>query len=260
MWHDSYIRVTWHTHICVTCPPKWVIRLMHRPPISVPVGVMVKILFVCITWLFKYVTLFPYTCDMTHPYVCDMTHPYVCDMTHPYVSYDSYAGHPISLFVEDVVKTSFLSATWLIQYVTWLTYTCDMTHPYVCDMTHRYVSHDSYAGPPISLPMEDVAKTSFLCVTWLIQYVTWLTYTCDMTHPYVCNIAPVWRLLCDMTYRWHTHSCVTSHSYVWQYWCAAQEIRYSSRKLCNCETFFCAKVEQITRIWMYVPLISFGRT
>jgi len=108
--------------------------------------------------------------------------------------------------------------------VTWLIYTCDMTH--------LYVWHDS-----------------FICVTWLI-------YTFDMTHwgtstrrlirRRYCNTASVHT--CDMTHShshlWHEETC---HTCEWDMYCnsvgkwrfgtciAVHVLRSEMSRDCRCE-------------------------
>jgi len=92
----------------------------------------------------------------------------------------------------------FLSFWWLSHmFVTWLIYTCDLTHWYVC--------HDS-----------------FICVPWLI-------HKCAMTHsyvwldPFICATWPIH--MCDLTHSyvrpgpficatWPIHLCDVTHSFV----------------------------------------------
>ena len=115
-------------------------------------------------------------------------------------------------------------------YVTWLTYMCDIAHPYVwhsslicvtwlihtCDMAHSYVWHGSFLRDMTHLYLW---HASFVRVTWLIHVcdmthscVTWLIYICDTPPSYVWHDTFIRVTL-------HIHkrdmTCDVTHSYTW---------------------------------------------
>jgi len=129
------------------------------------------------------------TCDMTYnlPYATLDFH--TCDLSH-------LQRHSWKPRCKVVWHDSFICVTWLI---------------YTCDMTHLYVWHDS-----------------FICMAWLMHifdvtpsYSWHDSFMCDMTHSYVWRDSRMHR--CDVTDQdvWHdsfvcvvlrNHMCHMSHS------------------------------------------------
>jgi len=104
VWHDSFICVTWLTHMC-----------------DMPHSYACHDSLICVAWLF-------HLCAMTHSYewhnpciyvtwlihTCAMILSHTCDMTHSYVCHDSLIC------------------------VAWLFHVCAMTHLYEW-ITHSYI-------------------------------------------------------------------------------------------------------------------------
>jgi len=196
VWHDSFLSV------------KWLISNVTWLNLGVPIFAAKSDVQVC--------------CINTghDSFLCEKWPIPTCDMTHFYVWY-----------------VSFLSVTWLISYVKWLnlevlpifsaksvvhvcciatgqdSFLCEKWPIPMCDMTRFYVWHDS-----------------FLSVTWLISYVTWLNpqsnadFCCKVSctgvlHHYGTWLILIWEWLIPM---WHgsflrdrIHSCVTWQIYTW---------------------------------------------
>jgi len=170
------------------------------------------------------------------------THKWIMSHTHLYDQF-IHRFHftvPSCVFVEMCVWHD------LFMCVTWLTYMCDMTHPYytlqmfkyshaapwhvcVCGMTYSYVRPDSSIShvedvEVISCLHPDthsyVWHDSFICVAWLI-------HVCDMTHPnmrHTSSTCATWLIhMCDPWERlevelicvaWLIHMCDMTHPYV----------------------------------------------
>jgi len=162
--------------------------------------------------------------------MCDMTLSF-CDMTHSCHAMSHTKQSSRDLFIRDMKY--WLCVTWLIYFVTWLIHatrchvinihSChdslimrDMTLSF-CDMTHscHAMSHNKHSSCDSFI--RDMKY--WLCVTWLIYFVTWLIHAtrchvinthswhdtlilCDMTHLF-CDMTPSF---CDMTYSCHAMS------------------------------------------------------
>ena len=124
--------------------------------------------------------------------------------------------------------------------VTWLSRTCNMTHPYVrhdscmcvtwlihmCDMTHLCVWHDSS-----------------ICATWLI-------YVCDMTH---LDAGTEDRFTKIHTYiRTHTHTYIHTHIHTYIHththtWTLSDTLRWSAEY-----HFYVTWQKKLMYIYMYI--------
>jgi len=175
VWHDSFICVAWHIHMCdMTHSYVW-----HDS-------------FICVTQLI-------HMCDMTHSYVwhnsfiCVTWLIHMCDTTHSYVWHDTFICVTQLIHMCDTthsnVHASFRCAARLIQrwvasqwHVPWLNQMCSAWLPYIqrfqkqwwkWNMTHHvhhdsYITHDSYRTPHVHLD-------SYICAM-IHLHVVWLIY------------------------------------------------------------------------------------
>ena len=119
-WHDIFICVTWHIHVC---------DMMH--------SYVWHDSFLCVMWLI-------HMCDMTHSHVwfdsvcvpwlvhiCEMC---LCRMTHSYVCHDPCICVPWPMHMCDMTYS----------YILHDSFTCVPWHIHMCDMTYLYVWHDTF--------------------------------------------------------------------------------------------------------------------
>ena len=177
VWHDSFIRVTWLVHICVThqvlVSRQYVgIYLIHTCDMTH--SYTLHNLFICVTWLV-------HACDMTRSHMCDTPGAgiaTVCGyLPHSYVWHDSftYVWHTRCWYRDSMWESTCL----------WL---------------HAQNSWAAVWFVRLSLKRQDVVHT-IPCIHTHTQYLeyththnTWATHT----HPY----APPW------THTNHTHNIV----------------------------------------------------
>ena len=81
--------------------------------------------------------------------------------------------------------------------------------------------HDTFIGVTWLFHMSGVThsyvwRDSFICVTWLIQCVTWLIPMRDMTHSNMCNRThPIMQYDSFACVTWLIHMCDMTDLYVW---------------------------------------------
>jgi len=188
VWHDSFICVTWTeymyyiTQLYMWCEPcfSWVVLLSE--------GVLAISLwchpFILVTWRID-------VWDMTQIYIWHVfLQSYCCSqaLSRCWLWCDSFMYATRLLQMRDV--------TWLLHYVKWLKYLCDITHScmrafrafvmshmYIWDMTQMYTWHDSN-----------------MCMTWLM----FSRCMCDVTHAYVQDDSFILMHMCKMTH----HICI----------------------------------------------------
>ena len=178
VWRDSFIRVTWHIHMCdVTHAYVWHVFGSTRK------------------W---YVRHQVYSCDTTHAYVCICV-PWlihVCDVTH------SYVRHVLRHYSKVTCATPGM--------FVWHNARICM---YMCAVTHSCVWRDSFiCATYVAAPFEsDMCDITYICATqgthmyiyvWRDSFicVTWLIHMCHMTH----------------SYAWHdSFICVTWLIHIW---------------------------------------------
>ena len=173
--HDSFICVTWLTHMCATThSQEWQTHWQEWKPRScVPwlVHTVTRVYTVCLGSYIQYVPWLIHKWDNRWIYssrvhipsyvwhdsfICVTWIIHACDMTHSYVWHDS-----------------FICVPWLIRM-------CDMTHSYVCRDTcirgvpwliHR---RNSLCIHPIRMHIAPCVTRLIRCVPWLIRCVPWL--------------------------------------------------------------------------------------
>jgi len=235
VWHDSFIRVTWITHMCdmthkCDMTHLWCRLRRIRPPSYVWHDSLIRV-----TWL-------THKCDMTHlwcrlrgirrcAFKCLVLHMWhdsfirvtwlihTCGMTHSYVWHDS-----------------FIRVTWLIRdsfiRVTWLMHTRGMTHSCVRHDSSLWMRRDSFTP---RIQMSGAAHMTRLihigwwrpigCLIFIGHFpqkspiisVSFAKMTCNLRHPmglrhpvrvtWLLHTARsgVWGYTCDRTYLyvWH---------------------------------------------------------
>jgi len=159
VWHDSFIRVTWLTHM-------W------------------DMSYSCVTWLLPFASL----CEKGRGAHNEATHGclecvrhdsfifvtrliYMCDMTSLYICHNSFiCGTWLLTFAglcakgreahNEATHGGLASVTWLI---------------HICDTTHSYLWHDSFIRVTRLIHMWDMSHSyvwhdSFICVPWLLPF------------------------------------------------------------------------------------------
>jgi len=181
VWHDLFIRVTWHGYVCDMTHSKC--DVMQR-------GVLICVprhdTFMCVTW-------HVYVCDVSRlcvwhdTFMCVTWHVYVCDMTHLCVWHDS----PVSVMWFDVDNSGVLMCVPCVWQETSM---CVTWHIYECDMTRICVWYDT-----------------FTCVTWLTgeydvtqRWQQWSSGVCDMM------VWVTWRAVC-------IYICIFACIYIYVY-------------------------------------------
>ena len=142
VWWFIFTCVTWFICMCDTY--KWVIAHVQMGDHT------------CKWILLNYSSQFVYMCGLS------VIHLYACQR--------------IYVFVWEIFSCEkrFVPAV-LLRHMSWLFYTCDMTHPFIYVSTRLYVKNDSFPWY-FSYKCHD----SVICVIWLIHlYVWWPIHTCE---------------------------------------------------------------------------------
>jgi len=197
VWHDSFICVTWPTHMCdmtrsYVCAMTylyvtWLIHMGHNTFIhdeqgkkkSAPVALPPLLLH----------TVMMHICDMTYSYVTWLNHMwhdlFMCDMTHRVTPkcrtlscctelWRNYMRH--CLFMCDLTDSY---VAWLIHmWHDW--FICDMTDSYVTWLIHLWHDYDSFI---CNVTSSYVMRLIHMWHDWFI---------CDMTDPYVTWLIHMW--------------------------------------------------------------------
>ena len=166
--HDTLIRVTWHAHNMYDMTQSSQGRARSQPvswPMRCDIHSMWQLSFTCLTRpIHMRAVTYSYVWRDSWVHVTWLMH--VCDMT-------------------DITQ----SYVWHFSFVSWLVHECDMTHPYLWYDSFMYVTRRmfmlifSYESRLICI--REIADSC----TWHDSpiYVTWLVYKRDMTHLHTCH-------------------------------------------------------------------------
>jgi len=218
MCHDSFIYVTWLTHIRdMTHPYMWhnsFIYIYKEPRLCVELWLIIHTCVMTHSYMsrdsFIYVTWLIRICDITLSYMCDVAHSYVRDMAGSYVWRGSFTC------------------------VAWLVHMCDVAHPYVWRGSFICVRHDPSMCIRMYICDIYLQRATPPCRT-LADYPATLASRCVIRSRLCCSCLPSW-------YEWDTSNLWIRHIARMNESCRVYALAFHcvirSRLCCSCLPFW----------------------